>query len=86
MFEDFKKIKKPFATDKEIEEYFDIPCSTQKTWRNGGVPIPYFRVKDTIKYPRQMVAEWFEKQIKNKNGLKLVSDETDSNQEKLKKS
>jgi len=86
MFEDFKKIKKPFASDKEVEEYFDIPCSTQKTWRNGGVPIPYFRVKDTIKYPRQMIAEWFEKQIKNKAGLKLVSDETDSNQEKLKKS
>lgn len=86
MFEDFRNIKKPFADDKEVEEYFDIPRSTQKAWRNGDIKIPYFRVKDTIKYPRQMVADWFEKQIKNKVGLKLVSDQTDSNQEKLKKS
>ena len=86
MFEDFKKIKKPFASPDEIEEYFEIPKSTQKTRRNAGIDIPHFRVKDTIKYPRALVAEWFIKQIKNKTGLKAVTDETDSNRKQSEKS
>jgi|TARA_R110000744_G_scaffold92733_4_gene179369 hypothetical protein len=85
MFEDFKNIKKPFATPDEIEKYFDIPTSTQKTWRNEGIDIPFFRVKDTIKYPRALIADWFVKQIKNKPTLKVVTDETGTNQKKLKK-
>ena len=86
MFEDFRNIKKPFATPDEVEEYFEIPISTQKTWRNSGQDIPYFRVKDTIKYPRALIADWFEKQIKNKTALKVVTDETNSNRKKEQKS
>ena len=49
MFEDFRnKNKKPFADPDEIEKYFEIPKSTQKAWRNEGIDIPFFRVKDTI--------------------------------------
>jgi len=86
MFEDFRNIKRPFADPDEIETYFEIPKSTQKTWRNAGIDIPHFRVKDTIKYPRALIADWFVKQIKNKTHLSLVIDETDTNRQKEKKS
>jgi len=85
MFEEFRNIKKPFADPDEIETYFEIPKSTQKTWRNGGIDIPFFRVKDTIKYPRALVADWFVKQIKNKTALKVVTDETGSNRKQSQK-
>ena len=32
---------------------------------------------DTIKYPRQLIALWFEKQIRNKTHIKEVIDQTD---------
>ena len=78
MFDEFKNKSKPFADAKEIEEYFEIPQSTQKSWRNSNKNnIPYFRVGDTIKYPRQLIALWFEKQIRNKTHIKEVIDQTD---------
>jgi len=85
MFDDFKNIKKPFADDKEIEKYFEIPTSTQKSWRNSGIEMPHFRVKDTIKYPRQQIAWWFEQQIKNKIETAKLIDKTDSNRQQSQK-
>jgi len=80
MFDDFKNVKKAFATPKEIAEYFDIPESSQKKWRNSNTNnIPYWRVGDTIKYPRALIALWFEKQIRNKSPIKEVIDQTDTN-------
>ena len=70
MFEDWIK-EKQTATDHDIEKDFQIPVNTLKKWRldtNTDSP-NFFRVNDTILYPRVVFAEWFMRHMKNKKSV-----------------
>jgi len=67
MFEDWIK-EKLTATDDQIEKAFQIDTATLKRWRLAGIGPTFFRVKDTILYPRALFVKWFEENYKNKKG------------------
>tara|TARA_Y100000034_G_scaffold90348_1_gene108835 strand:+ start:73 stop:327 length:255 start_codon:yes stop_codon:yes gene_type:complete len=67
MFEDWIK-EKITATDIQIEKAFQIDTATLKRWRLADIGPTFFRVKDTILYPRTLFIQWFEGHYKNKKG------------------
>ena len=70
MFEDWIK-EKQTATDHDIAKDFQIPVATLKKWRldtNTDSP-NFFRLNDTILYPRAVFVEWFMKHMKNKKAV-----------------
>ena len=69
-FEDWIK-EKLTATDDQIEKAFQIDADTLKRWRldNNIDSQIFFRVKDTILYPRVAFVEWFMKHMKNKKAV-----------------
>ncbi|MGA2465708.1 MAG: helix-turn-helix domain-containing protein [Thermodesulfobacteriota bacterium] len=53
-------IEKEFLKPKEIATMFGVTQETLRNWRRQGI-LPYFRIKNTIRFSRADVMEWLNK-------------------------
>ena len=55
-----KDIEKEFLKAKDVAEIFGVTEETIRNWRRQGI-LPYFRVKNTIRFSRSDIAECLSK-------------------------
>ena len=63
--------EKEFLKPKEIATMFGVTEETLRNWRRQGI-LPYFRIKNTIRFSRADVMEWLNKS----KGSEGCSDQT----------
>jgi excisionase family DNA binding protein len=57
-------IGKEFLKPKDVVTMFRVTQETLRNWRRQGI-LPYFRIKNTVRFSRADVMEWLNKFKRN---------------------